>query len=136
MLLLSSLLDFPPLFFHSNYMATKKGNKLPKWATTVTPLSRLIALLMFILLPIAAFYYGMYYQQQIDKMHPQKIIFQLPSKPSSEVSENPSQSSNGKITCNTNADCPLGYTCTQAGPIVVSEKQHKTCWKRGSIMPL
>ncbi len=37
--------------------------KLPRWATTVTPLSKTIALLMIIILPFAGFVLGMKYQQ-------------------------------------------------------------------------
>ncbi len=37
---------------------------LPKWATTVTPFSKYLALILFILLPFIGFYLGMQYQQQ------------------------------------------------------------------------
>ena len=40
--------------------------KLPRWLTTVTPLSKKIALLLFIVMPIAAFHYGRYYQKGFD----------------------------------------------------------------------
>ncbi len=39
--------------------------KLPKYLVTVTPLSKLVALILFILLPILGFFLGMYYQQKI-----------------------------------------------------------------------
>jgi hypothetical protein len=39
---------------------------LPKWMTTVTPLSKILALLMFIGFPILGFLFGMRYQQIID----------------------------------------------------------------------
>jgi hypothetical protein len=37
--------------------------KLPKWATTVTPLSKYLALSMLVLFPIIAFKLGMKYQE-------------------------------------------------------------------------
>jgi len=37
--------------------------KLPKSWTTVTPFSRKLALLLFILLPIVAFWYGIQYEK-------------------------------------------------------------------------
>lgn len=37
--------------------------KFPKWATTVTPLSKTIALILFITLPIVGFYLGLAFQQ-------------------------------------------------------------------------
>ena len=37
--------------------STKKA--LPKWATTVTPFSKLVALILFIGLPIVAFFFGL-----------------------------------------------------------------------------
>lgn len=118
----------------------KKSNKLPVWATTVTPLSKTIALLMFILLPIAGFYYGMYYQQLLDtqkQLEPPEYIIVKPSPAVSPSGSQPiSSPPNGRTSCNTNMDCPAGYICAQAGPIMISEKQHKTCWRKGSPMPL
>lgn len=38
---------------------------LPKWAITVTPLSKTIALILFITLPIIAFYFGLTFQQKV-----------------------------------------------------------------------
>ncbi len=114
--------------------------KLPAWATTVTPLSRTIALLMFILLPVAAFYYGMYYQQKLDAQKPHAVGTIIIVKPTPTVSlpitPTPINLQNGKISCQTNADCPPDYLCTQAGPIIFGAKQHRTCWKKGSPMPL
>ncbi len=40
--------------------------KLPKELTTITPFSRLIAVVLFILLPITGFYLGTQYQESID----------------------------------------------------------------------
>jgi len=36
---------------------------LPKWVTTVTPLSKMIALFFLIALPVASFYYGRAYEE-------------------------------------------------------------------------
>lgn len=52
-------------------MAKKK--RLPKSLTTVTPLSKTIAFLLFILLPFIGFYLGMHYQKVIDTYNPQMI---------------------------------------------------------------
>lgn len=40
--------------------------KLPKELTTVTPLSKAVALLLFFMLPIFAFIFGMNYQKLVD----------------------------------------------------------------------
>lgn len=48
--------------------------KLPKSMTTVTPLSKFIALSMFILFPVIAFYFGMKYQQAVDISSEQAVI--------------------------------------------------------------
>jgi len=45
-------------------------SKLPKSLTTVTPLSRLVALSLFIIVPIFAFYLGIYYEQQTKQGFP------------------------------------------------------------------
>src|SRR5438067_11270968 len=39
---------------------------LPKSLTTVTPFSRYLALSLFVILPLSAFIYGVYYQKNID----------------------------------------------------------------------
>lgn len=43
----------------------KSASTLPKELTTITPLSKMLALLLFIALPIIAFLFGMYYQSSI-----------------------------------------------------------------------
>lgn len=40
-----------------------KQKMFPRWATTVTPLSRFLAVLLFILLPTLAFFFGRYYEK-------------------------------------------------------------------------
>jgi hypothetical protein len=42
----------------------KRQRKLPKSLTTVTPFSKMLALSLFILVPIGAFYLGIHYEQQ------------------------------------------------------------------------
>lgn len=44
-----------------------KRKRLPGWATTITPLSKTIALLLFILLPFLGFYFGRMYQKAVDQ---------------------------------------------------------------------
>lgn len=48
-----------------NLSRPTQPSKLPKWLTTVTPFSKALAMILFILLPFAGFYLGMKYQQQI-----------------------------------------------------------------------
>lgn len=43
----------------------KKQNKLPEYLTKVTPLSKLLAAILFIALPFIAFGLGLRYQQQV-----------------------------------------------------------------------
>jgi hypothetical protein len=42
--------------------------KLPKWATTVTPLSKTLALIIFITFPILGFCFGRKYQSALDQI--------------------------------------------------------------------
>jgi len=110
-------------------MAKKKN--LPIWATTVTPFSRFLALLMLVILPILGFCWGTLYQSQIDSVkQPTKefIIY--------KNSYTCTQPPDGTIICRTNADCPTNYTCNQAGPIQQGGPTHKTCWKNGHAVPL
>ena len=53
--------------------------KLPKSFTTVTPFSRLIALILFVLLPFVGFYTGVLYQRSITP--PQQLITISPVTP-------------------------------------------------------
>jgi len=46
------------------------SQKLPKYWTTVTPLSRTITAIIFLALPFIGFVYGMKYQEKVD----QKIV--------------------------------------------------------------
>lgn len=43
----------------------KKQPGLPKELTTVTPLSKFLAMFLFIALPVLAFVFGMYYQTNV-----------------------------------------------------------------------
>jgi hypothetical protein len=111
--------------------------KLPKSFTTVTPLSKTIALAMFIVLPICAFFYGRYYQQLLDNGNPPKVIMQYRvEKPTPLASQLP----NTTTTCKTDFDCPRGYYCTRVGPIIYNPKTKDssglTCHKKGSFVPL
>ena len=108
-------------------MAKKKG--LPTWATTVTPFSKMLALSMLVIFPILGFYYGMYYQQKMDDI-------KQPIKETIVYKNVCAQPQDGKITCNTDSDCPNDYTCNQAGPMRADGNNHKTCWKNGDAMPL
>lgn len=47
-----------------------KKSILPKSLTTVTPFSRMLALSLFIIVPIFAFYLGIYYQQMTRRGFP------------------------------------------------------------------
>jgi hypothetical protein len=106
---------------------TKK--KLPDWATTVTPFSKMLALSILVVFPILGFYYGMYYQRQMDAVHE-------PIKEIVVYKNTCMQPQDGQVTCQTNADCPANYSCTQAGPIRADGKSHKTCWKNGHAIPM
>lgn len=113
--------------------------KLPKSLTTVTPFSKTLALSMFIIFPVVAFFLGMDYQQLVDMNKPERVIIEyktLVPSPSSSVNQN----TNGTISCKTNDDCPSGYRCIQAGPIVYNPmtkttEPHLTCWKNGNMVP-
>lgn len=114
--------------------------KLPKSFTTVTPFSKMLALSLFIILPICAFFFGKYYQQVIDEGMAQPTIVEYKIQKMSPSPTIP-QNSNGLLSCKTNTDCPSSYSCVQAGPIrynPVTKKTepHLTCWKKGSMIPL
>ncbi|HSX09942.1 MAG TPA: hypothetical protein VLF93_07335 [Candidatus Saccharimonadales bacterium] len=115
--------------------------KLPKSFTTVTPLSKAIALSMFIIFPIFAFFLGMYYQQSIDTNIPPKVVVEykmlrpnISPTPSTMVTVTRIQ------TCTSNNDCPDGYFCTRSGPIMYNPKTKAlppmTCHKSGTVVPL
>jgi len=56
---------------------------LPKWAVTVTPLSKILALIIFIAFPIIGFILGMQYQKMIDVS--QNSVITLPSNSNKRV---------------------------------------------------
>lgn len=47
--------------------------KLPKELTTVTPLSKYLAMLVFIIMPFIGFFYGMQYQETLDLIERQQM---------------------------------------------------------------
>jgi hypothetical protein len=114
--------------------------KLPKSFTTITPLSKAIALSMFIIFPVLAFCFGMYCQQLLDLGYtPQLVIEYKYIKPN--PAPLPTQSLTNASSCQTNNDCPSGYYCAASGPLVYNFRTKKTssvltCHKKGTMVPL
>lgn len=62
-------------------MATKKSSKstgLPKELTTVTPLSKTLAIIVFLTVPIIAFLMGMNYQDALKQCNTYDTMFVAP----------------------------------------------------------
>lgn len=82
--------------------------QLPKELTTVTPLSKVIALLFFVTLPILAFIFGMNYQKALENNQVgsiQKInIFPSPTTEPKIGEKTPCSNGRGW-------KCPEGYVC-------------------------
>ena len=77
--------------------------KLPKELTTVTPLSKAVALIMFISLPIIAFLFGMQYQMQLSEQNSSIPPVVIPSS--------------APIACTMDAKtCPDGSSVGRVGP--------------------
>jgi hypothetical protein len=75
---------------------------LSKKYTTVTPFSKIVALIVFTLLPIAAFFFGMSYQRMIDGTQP---VLDLPLVPKEQKA------------CTMEAKlCPDGTAVGRSGP--------------------
>src|SRR5579859_7291054 len=110
-------------------MAKKK--KLPAWATTVTPFSRILALLMLIIFPILGFYYGLSYQKQLDQ---NQQVNKMLSYKTITASSHTCLPPDGTITCRTTSDCPNGYTCQTGGPVVYHT--NRSCYKIGHAVPM
>jgi len=60
----------------------KRQKGLPKELTTVTTVSKTVALLMFIVLPICGFFIGMHYQAALDAPSQLIPVHQNPIQPS------------------------------------------------------
>lgn len=109
--------------------------KLPKSMTTVTPFSKKVALSLFIILPICAFFLGRSYQEKIDISN-QKLIIEYKIQ-----NETPTPSElQVETTCKKNNDCPSGYYCTRSGPVIYNPVTKNTsgftCQKKGIAIPL
>ncbi len=82
----------------------KKGNPF----TTVTTLSKIIAVILFVMLPVIAFYMGVAYQERIDK----PLLQELHKTPTNK----PSQIQGG-VACTMDARlCPDGSAVGREGP--------------------
>lgn len=77
--------------------------KLSKKYTTVTPLSKTIALILFISLPFIGFYLGMQYQKGLEVVLQNDVIYQPPSSTDQACTEE------AKI-------CPDGSAVGRTGP--------------------
>ncbi len=85
-------------------MAKKNNNPF----TTVTTFSKIVAVILFVMLPVIAFYMGVAYQERIDKPILQEL-YKMNSK-------NPS-SIEGGIACTMEARlCPDGSAVGRQGP--------------------
>lgn len=93
--------------------------QLPKELTTVTPLSKLIALIVFITLPVIAFFYGMNYQSKITEQNNQTQIISPTNRPvlcTLEAKICPDGTSVGRSGPNCEFDpCPSSDTSSQDG---------------------
>lgn len=47
----------------------KRRSNFPRWLITVTPFSKMLALAMFVVFPIIAFYFGRYYEKSQVETH-------------------------------------------------------------------
>ncbi len=79
---------------------------LPKSLTTVTPLSKIIAAILFITFPFLGFYLGMQYQKGVN---PQ-------ANPYSQVNVSPTSAPNQAICTGEAKICPDGSTVGRVGP--------------------
>ncbi len=116
-------------------------NRLPKELTTVTPVSKALALFMFILFPIAGFFLGVDYQQALDISNQQlnEANVSIPRYPTPSPMQYPTTAQ--RKSCVTNSDCEQGSTCAVAGPLVYNPESRKTlsnryCYKPGEVRPL
>jgi len=84
--------------------------KLPKEITTVTPLSKAVALIMFISLPIIAFFFGMRYQTMLLEQNISLIPTPISVSPTAKPETAP-------IVCTMDAKiCPDGSGVGRVGP--------------------
>lgn len=76
---------------------------LPKWATTVTTFSKILALIIFITFPIIGFVLGMKYQTMLNSY---SIIIKPTNIPTKKiVPTNVSTSTKEKLLCNKEENC-------------------------------
>lgn len=104
--------------------------KLPKELTTVTPLSKAVALLMFISLPIITFFFGMSYQSRSPT--PEPVACTLEAK----ICPDGSAVGRGGPNCEFE-ECPStqasSFTCPKNGWIncmpILTDEAKKNCSK-------
>lgn len=96
---------------------------LPKELTTVTPLSKSIALILFILLPILGFFIGMKYQELLSLQDIQTNLTQ---------SINKNISSDQKTSCLNNTKvCTSSQDCTCSSSV----RGNDSCWYQLPVGP-
>lgn len=111
--------------------------QLPKEFTTVTPLSKILALIIFLTFPIYGFLLGAYFQRLADLNNQPPVIINYILKPTPI----PTGITPSTLSCRTSQDCPSDYRCLQSGPIAIDprtgqSRSNKACVKNGTIIPL
>ncbi len=81
--------------------------KLPEWATTVTPFSKILAFILFITLPIISFYFGLTLQQKVT-INPIPTTF-LPASPQPLPTSFPAKKT--AENCQSSSECGLCSEC-------------------------
>ena len=91
--------------------------QLPKELTTVTPVSKTVALIMFIALPIIAFLFGMRYQTMLVEQNNQPLSIISPTLICATPSPISPTKTQGDLFCGGIAGklCPSGYNCRYEG---------------------
>ncbi len=113
--------------------------KLPKELTTVTPVSKFLALIIFLTFPIYGFLLGAYFQRLADLNNQPPAVINYVLQPT--MTPIPTQAPKDTTSCRTNTDCPADYHCTQTGPIMFNPGTRKsspgrTCVKNATASPL
>lgn len=99
--------------------------KLPNSMTTVTPLSKAIAMALFVALPFVGFYLGMKYQSSIST-NPIETVKNAPFQQQEVTPQEPTNTPAQINGCKSSADCPAGASC-QNGVCIGVDNIEKSC---------
>lgn len=106
-------------------LVVAKNSTVHKYLFTVTPFSKALALSMFIVFPIIAFYLGVWYQKTLSSYQNPPVMLQTAAPTGVPL----------PTGCKSDSDCKVGEKCMVIGPLIANQPVRRVCVSPGQVLP-